>query len=522
MAKSSADFKVTTTQSRNGNSALKRPLSKSKLLAYRQCERRLWLEVNLPQARVDSTDAKARFAAGHQVGDIARRLYDPKGRGVLVDFKAEGFEAAFTRSAALLGETKPVFEAGFAAAGALAFADVMLPVRSGGRLTWRMVEVKSATIVKDYQRDDVAVQAHVAREAGVALSAVALACIDSSWTYPGGDDYRGLLIEHDLTEEAFARGEEVQSWIEAAHGILRKRKEPAISTGAHCMSPFECGFIEHCRTGEQQAEFPIAWLPRVQTNALKAHLAQPHVSDLRDVPDELLNEKQLRVKVQTIKGKPFFDSAGAAQALAAFKLPLLFLDFETIQFAVPIWPGTRPYQQIPFQFSLHHLKADGSLTHREFLDLTGNDPSEAFAAALLGACGAKGSVFTYNAAFEKARIKELALRFPQFQSKLDALLARIVDLLPIAEAHYYHPSQCGSWSIKKLLPAAVPRLSYASLGGVQDGGAAMEAYAEAIHPDTSPARQHVLRAELLKYCQLDTYAMVKLWQVFANRKDLKL
>ena len=138
-----------------------RPLSKSKLLAFRQCPKRLWLEVHQPELRADSGPAVARFATGHQVGDIARQLYDPQSLGALIDPQAEGFDAAFARTQHLLTHShQPIFEAGFRAGGALAFADVLLPSDEGEHLGWRMVEVKSSTSVKDYHRDDAAIQSY--------------------------------------------------------------------------------------------------------------------------------------------------------------------------------------------------------------------------------------------------------------------------------------------------------------------------------------------------------------------------
>jgi hypothetical protein len=231
---------------------------------------------------------------------------------------------------------------------------------------------------------------------------------------------------------------------------------------------------------------------------------------------------QQRVKQHTLANTVYFDAAGAAADLAAHSLPAYFLDFETIQFAVPIWKGTRPYQMITFQFSLHTLKEDGQLEHTGFLDLSGNDPSESFAHALIIACGEQGPVYVYNASFETARIRELAARYPELSEPLLAINARVVDLLPIARTRYYHPSQHGSWSIKKVLPAAVPELRYDALDGVQDGGMAMESFLEAIHPDSSAERKAEIEQQLLAYCQLDTYAMVRLWQVFAGRTELRL
>ena len=497
-----------------------RTFSKSKLLALRQCPKRLWLEIHRPDLREDSAATQASFKIGHQVGDIAQRIYDPDGLGALIDVKSEGFDAAFVRSKALLHTTQPIFEAGFSAGGALAFADVMLPVQVDSQQFWRMVEVKSATSVKDYHRDDAAIQAFIARTAGVPLQGIAVAHIDNTWVYPGDEDYRGLLREVDLTDEAFSRAEEVKSWIENAALTTASPAQPATKTGVQCSKPYACGFFNHCSKDNPQPEFPVNWLPRIGKKAVA--YAEQGVIDLRDVPDDQLNVKQRRVKAHTAANTTYFDAEGAATLLAQYDLPAYFLDFESIQFSIPIWKGTRPYQQNVFQFSLHTLHQDGRLEHTGRLDLSGDDPSEGIATALVAVCGTHGPVYVYNSAFECGRINEMAERFPALSEPLLAINERIVDLLPIAREHYYHPSQHGSWSLKVVLPAVVPELRYDDLLGVRDGGMAMDAYLEAVHPDTSRERQFEISDELHKYCKLDTYATVRLWQVFAGRTDLTL
>ncbi len=499
-----------------------RLLSKSKLIAYRQCPRRVWLEVHQPALRKDSASAQARMEAGNDLGRLARALYDPDHKGVLIDAQKEGFSQALQRSKEVLNSTVPVFEAGFAANGGIAFADVMVPVEQRSGPAWRMIEVKSATSVKDYHREDAAIQAYIARAAGVDLAAIAVAHIDSTWVYDGDGDYRGLLAEVDLTEMAGVRALEVESWIEAAQDIVAAPTEPAISTGAQCSDPFDCGFLAHCRTGEPQARFPVEWLPRVQKKSVQDFIETKSITDLSDVPDEYLNDVQRRVKEHTISGTPYFDRKGAARALAAHKLPALFLDFETAQLAIPRWRGMRPYQQIPFQFSLHKLSANGVLEHVAYLETSGDDPSGAFAEALVKECPGTSPIFVYNAGFENSRIRELADRLPSLRKPLLAITARIVDLLPIARTYYYHPSQHGSWSIKYVLPAVAPDLSYDKLEGVKDGGMAMTAYLEATASTTTPERKQEIRRQLLEYCKLDTYAMVRVWQSFAGREDLKL
>ena len=299
-----------------------RTLSKSKLLAYRQCPKRLGLQVHRPKLREDSATTQASFAVGHQVGNIARRLYDLKGNGVLIDPQADGFDAALARTQELLQSAQPIFEAGFRADGALALADVMLPVSKNGKLAWRMVEVKSSTSVKDYHRDDAAVQSFVARSSGVPLTKIALAHIDSDWVYPGNEDYNGLLLENDLTDEVFDRGDEVRSWIAEAQQIVAKKPEPSIATGKHCGNPYECGFLACCQSHEPQAEQSIKWLPGRLSNGLQAHIDAQGVTELRDVPDELLNDKQQRVKAVILEWwlRRFADAVTNVQKYPAIKV----------------------------------------------------------------------------------------------------------------------------------------------------------------------------------------------------------
>lgn len=492
-------------------------LSKSKLLAFRQCERRLWLELHRPGQRHDDRASQAALSASRQLGDLARRLYDPDRYGVLLDPAADGIEAMLARSRSLLASAQPVFEAGFEAGGALAFADVLLPVDPEAR-RWRMVEVKSSTRVKDCHREDAAIQAYVARAAGVALDRIALARIDSSWVYPGNGRYRGLLVEEDLSAEAFGRSAEVAAWIARAQEVAAQENEPDVRPGEHCDSPDACGFKGHCGAAAPAVEYPASWLPRIASRALKECIGAG-AADMRDVPDELLNEIQLRVKRHTLSGAIYFDAGGAAADLAPYPPPACFIDFETIAFAVPIWAGTRPFQMIPFQFSVHRLDEAGRLAHRDFLDLSGDDPSRPFAEALADACRGPGPVFVYNAGFETARIADLAARFPDLAPALLAINERVVDLLPVARERYYHPRQQGSWSIKQVLPAIAPDLRYEGLDGVRDGAAAMHAFLEGIAPDTDPARKRQIERQLRDYCHLDTLAMVRLWEFFTGREE---
>jgi hypothetical protein len=493
-----------------------RNLSKSRLIAFRQCPKRLWLEVHHPERRDDSDITKASFKVGNEVGETAHQIYDPDGVGVLLNAQRDGYSFTLKRSAELLETCNPIFEAGFVANGAMAFSDVLLPVQIDGQKMWRMVEVKSSSGVKEYYREDAAIQAYIFRNAGVPLVSISIAHVNTGWTYEGEGDYRGLLKENDITVEVFARDEEVKEWINNAHQTAGQSTEPEINTGRHCGSPFECGFLKYCKSKEHQAQYPVQWLPGINTKALKEYINAHPALEMKDVPDELLNELQLRVKTHTLFGQPYFDQKAAAYELRHHTFPAFFLDFESTQLAVPKWKGMRPFQQIVFQFSLHILDETRNQTHKEFIELSGEDPSLKFAEALIEACQITGPIYVYSASFEGGRIKELADRFADLAPALLAIKNRLVDLHPITKNNYYHPDQHGSWSIKDVLPVVAPDLSYRELEGVKDGNMAMAAYKEATHPDTTIERKDEIKKSLLAYCKLDTLAMVRLWEFLSG------
>jgi hypothetical protein len=502
-------------------------LSKSKILAYRQCPLRLWLEIHQPTQCKIPAAKQILFKNGHNLDKVAQRIYDPHGRGTLIDRNPQHLASALSQTQQLLTQRRIIFEAGFQAGGVRFFADVLRPVLKGKnkRQEWRLVEVKSSTEIKDYHRDDVAFQAWVAKSSGLPLAGVSLAYIDKSWVYPGNDDYTGLLIEEDLTKEAFGRSQEVAQWVQDAQAIVSQQQPPSISMGDQCEHPYECSFIDYCRSQRPKTPHPVEWLPKSKT--LKTYIQTNSIIDMSDVPDsipgnqkkqiKLLSDRQKRVKTCTLSGQPYFNKAGAAKALEGHDCPAYFLDFETVAPAVPIWKGTRPYQQIPFQFSCHRLNRNGCVRHVEFLDTTGQDPSRPFIQALLRACGEQGPIFVYNASFEISRMRGLAERFPHYADALPALIDRVVDLLPIARNHYYHPDQAGSWSLKAVLPTIAPKLNYSRLTGVQDGNTATMAYLEAIAPETTRAREWEIRDRLLDYCKLDTKALIRLWKFFSGK-----
>lgn len=476
-------------------------LSKTKLLAYLQCRKRLWLEVHRPElAELDP--AAIGFRHGHGVGEAARSLHPG---GILVETDDPAQALVETRRLIAGHPAKPLFEAAFEHAGVLIRTDLLVPDGNG----YRMVEVKASARVKDYHYSDCAVQAWVCRQAGLPLGRVELAHVDTGFVYPGGGDYRGLLKTVDLTGAIEAVVGQVPDWIGAARATLAG-SEPDITPGEQCSVPYECPFMAYCAKAAglpAETGFPLRILPRA--GKLRAALEAESYRDLREVPPGRLTKPiHQRVQRVALTGEAELDPA-AAEVLRRLSYPRHFVDFESIQFAVPCWPGTRLYQQIVFQWSCHIEDAPGELRHHEFLGDDGDDPRRAFAEALIAALGASGPVFVYNIAFERTCIARLAESFPGLSTPLLAIGARMVDLLPIARGHYYHPAMDGSWSIKAVLPTVAPELDYESLQ-VQHGAMAQEAYAELITPGTAPERRAELRQGLLEYCKLDTLALARL------------
>lgn len=476
-------------------------LSKSKVIAFRQCPKRLWLEIHRPELRIDDAGSQLRFAAGNTVGEIAREQYP----GGLLIAPNNDLKAALQETKVEVERSikRPLFEATFQANDVLVRVDLLLPSARG----WALVEVKSSTGVKDYHLEDAAIQTWVAKNAGIEISSTSVQVIDSQWTYPGKLQYAGLFKQLQVDEAIASHIDNVASWVEDAKDVAAGN-EPQQEMGPHCDSPFSCGFKAHCSVGLAQAEYPVAWLPNLHWTK-RVLLEDQQITDLREVEPELLSETQRRVQFATQTGDVFRSSLSDSEKamLAGVRY---YIDFETIAFAVPIWAGTRPYEKIPFQWSCHIEQLDGTLEHHMFLDISGNNPERDFAKSLIAVVGTTGPVIVYHQSFESGVVARLAAKFPELASRLLAINERMVDLLPLTRTHYYHPDMQGSWSIKNVLPTIRPDLAYATLTGVADGGGAMEAYAEAIAVDTPAGRREQLEGELRSYCERDTEAMVHL------------
>lgn len=484
-------------------------LSKSKIIAHQQCPKRLWLDKFQPELRQDDAGSVANMAQGNEVGDLARRLFPG---GVLIDEEDLGQAIEATREVMAKHPKKPIYEATFQHDGVLVRADILLPERGGA---YRLIEVKSSTSMKDYHRNDIAVQASITEAAGVKLKRIELAHIDNEFVYQGNSDYNGLLRCVDMADEIAALKPLVPAWTKAVRRTLAG-SEPDIAPGEQCSTPFACPYAGHCSPQDPEA-FPVELLPRITAPQVERLKAEGY-ADIRDIPGRVLtNEKHELVRRVTRTGRRHLDFPAALAFMDSLAFPRYFIDFETLNPAIPRWAGSRPYQQIPFQWSCHIQGRTGELRHEAFLAEGSDDPRRAFAETLIQTLKQRGPVLVYNASFEVSRLRELAEHFPDLRDALLRIIERVVDLLPVARDHYYHPAMRGSWSIKAVLPTIAPELDYRNLS-VADGGMAQEAFREILEPATTAERRAELRQGLLDYCERDTFAMVRLAEFFTRGK----
>ncbi|MBI4312590.1 MAG: DUF2779 domain-containing protein [Chloroflexi bacterium] len=479
-------------------------LSKSRFSAGLQCLRRLYLEVYHPELAPEPSAAQqALFDTGNRVGALARKLFPG---GLLIETPYDRHSEAVEATGHALSDASipATYEAAFAHEGIRIRCDVL---QRNGDGSFDLFEVKSSSRVKDEHIPDVAIQLHVVEGAGVRVRAAHVLHINTAYVYLGGDyDLHGLFQADDVTSEAreFLR-DEAPGKLAAMWEALRSDEAPAVGTGARCENPYLCPFYDYCH--QDFPEFCVEQLPHL-SGKLRAALAGAGIVDIRRIPPGFsgLSAMQQRVQESVVGGRPFV-SGGLADALAQVREPLHFLDFEAVNPALPLFPGTRPFQAVPFQWSLHTLDSDGKLRHQAFLHGGRDDPRPAFAESLLSAVDGDAPIVVY-ATYEATRLNDLAQHIPSRAAGIQAVRSRLFDLLRFLREHYYHPGQHGSFSLKDVLPALAPDLGYGDLL-LREGSAAALAYEKMLWPDTPQEERERLRQALLDYCQRDTLALVK-------------
>ena len=477
-------------------------LAKKTAVAGLRCQKLLWWMIHdahaeeLQPARGD----EYRFSEGRRVGEVARQ-YVPG--GVLISGErgdALGRLDA-TRRAMADAAVPAIYEAAFVADDTLVYADI-LERRDAG---WTLIEVKSGTSVSaDEHLPDIAVQGAVLRAAGVRVDRYEIMHLNRECRFP---DLSNLFIREDVTDDVLARLDEMDRALVSLVRVARAGSAPAVAIGDQCSKPRDCAFRDRC--------WPVLPKHHVSTLYMMKRKAKDWVSQGYETIDQLPDDLKLsaiaaRQRRAVREGAVVVEREALVKALADVARPVAHLDFETIQPAIPRWPGGRPYDQIPVQLSCHVVTADGTTTHHEWLFDGQGDPRPPAARAILDACAGAKTVTAYYSNFEKQCIELVAEACPGEAPALLEIANKLVDLLPIVRNHVYHPDFGGSFSLKAVLPALVPEMSYAGLVIAEGGTAQAELSRLFFDAGMSEEERREIRDALLRYCKLDTEAMVAL------------
>ena len=488
-------------------------LSKSKYVQVWTCPRGAWIRKYHPEAVPQDENKLSRFRQGDEVGDLARGLFGPFVN--VTAMKEDGsldLPKMMENTRAEMEKGTPVIcEAAFSHEGLYCAVDLLRKEGNG----WAVYEVKSSSDgLQDKYIADVSYQKYVLEHCGVKVTGVYLVCIDSSYVLgPEGLDISRLFKINDLWEPACREQEAtVPGVLETAEKVLGSGEEPAAELNENCR---DCELFRYCT---RDLPVPNVFdLYRLQKKKMIEYYRKGLVSygDLEQA-GVITNATQLRQIDFQLRDRGIHAEKEKLRAfLSELTYPLYFLDFETMMPAAPFCVGTRPFAQIPFQYSLHAVEREGGdLKHREFLAESGTDPRRDIAEALCRDIPADACVTAFNKQFECGRLRELAETFPDLAEHLNAIADHITDLLvPFQKGWYYRREIGGSFSIKSVLPAICPddpELDYHALEGVHNGTEAMSVFPEIRHME--PEEQEKARRNLLAYCRLDTLAMVKVWE----------
>ncbi|MEO8232784.1 MAG: DUF2779 domain-containing protein [Ignavibacteriota bacterium] len=479
-------------------------LSKSSFIRGVQCEKQLYLyKYHYNEMDQLSDMQKAIFKRGTDVGKLAQLLF-PNGIDASPKSQFEYDKAVAVTKNLINDNQKVIYEASFNFSDVLSVADIVVNEKSG----LKVFEVKSSTSISETYIRDAALQYWVITNCGYKIK-------DFSITYINNQYIRKGAIELDkffFTESVLKNILPLQKWIEENikrfKTVLSKRIIPKIDIGEHCYDPYICGFFEYCR--KHIPENSVFYLSGVHLTK-KYDLYRSGIIKLEDIPDDAGLSKNAKLQVDIYKSqKDLIDKKAIKDFVSDLNYPMYYMDFESFQSAVPMFDNSKPYQQIPFQYSLHYKKNKKSkVEHFEFLADTGNDPRIKFIENLLRDTKGEGDILAYNKSFEILRLKEIADAFPKYKKEIEERISRIKDLmLPFQKKYYYTHKMQGSYSIKYVLPALISELSYNDLE-INEGGLASTAY-ESLYYETDLMKIAETRNNLLQYCKMDTYAMVKI------------
>lgn len=484
--------------------AVSTALSKSLYCLGVQCPKMLWLKKHKPDLFDDSTMNQAVLETGSEVGDLAMGLFGPFTEVKKDDESKMIFE---TERLIAAGE-KIIAEASFAYDGLFCSVDIL---KNLGDKKFELYEVKSSTEVHDIYLHDVAYQVYVMEKCGFSVQKASLVYINNKYIRGKELEIDKLFAIEDLTDTVRQMQTEVKDRIAELKACISTTEEPVLKLGKYCFSPYDCGFWKYC---SKDLPSPNVFdVSSMQTRTKFKYYDQGIISfeDLLKKADLNAGQK-LQIQHALADLADYIETDKVRAFLDTLSYPLYFLDFESFQPAIPIYENSWPFEQITFQYSLHYYEEKGGeLKHKEFLAEAGKDPRRELAEKLCEDIPLNVCTLAYNMQFEKTRIKELSKLYPDLADHLMNIHDNIIDLMiPFQQKQYYTKAMQGSYSIKYVLPALFPNdpsLDYHNLEGVHNGSEASAAFAAM--EKMSPEELAECRANLLKYCGLDTFAMVR-------------
>ena len=487
-------------------------LTKSDYIKYLQCKKYLWLYKNRKELLPEDIDdnLERAFQSGYEIEATAYKLYPG---GIEVD--ASNIPKAIAKTKLLMEDnTALIFQASISGKELFCRADI---IRYNKALdAWDIIEVKSSTEVKDIYIDDLSFQKICFEKAGLKVGRVLLIHVNNQYVKNGSINPHELLTEVDITEEVKNIEEETRIEIKNAFEVLKIKDEPEIQVLRQCANPYECPFIPYCwKDFSDHSIYSIAGA--LGKKKLEA-LLDEGVMEVRDIPSEFLTNDKLRKHHYAVSNNVVhIEKDNIGNELSNVEYPIYFLDYETYAPAIPIIDGYRPYQRIVFQYSLHILESSNAeLQHLYFLAKGLKDPTRDMAKSLQEHIGKDGSVIAWNMGFEKGCNTEMGERALGFQMFFKDINNRMYDLMHVFKKGFYvHKEFHGSASLKKVLPVVVPELDYNELD-ISEGMAASNSWGDMVTKDMNQEGQDKIYNDLLKYCELDTLAMVKILERLNN------
>jgi len=481
-------------------------LSKSTFIRGLQCEKSLYLYKHNYNLRDEiSPQLQAIFNQGKNVGILAQGLF-PNGVDASPPDHFKMQESVFkTKQFIEAGETI-IYEATFQYNGVLAALDILVKDDDG----WKAYEVKSSTSVSDVYINDAAIQYYTIVNSGIHLKDISIVYINNQYVKDGEINVHELFTIESVYDRVQKVLPKIHNQIARFKSVIKSKSEPILDIGTHCSTPYNCDFKGYC--WKHIPEYSIFDISGLYANKKFELYNQGIITfdqlDLNNAPLNGNQKTQVRIE---LNGTTHLDRDNISKFLNDLEYPLYFLDFETMGPAVPIYNNSRPYQQLVFQYSLHIQKENGGILHKEYLAEADQniDPREGFVKKLIQDCGNYGDVLVYNIGFERGKLNDLIAYYPQYAEDINLIINRLKDLMiPFQQKWYYTPEMKGSYSIKSVLPALVPELSYQDLE-IKEGGTASTVFTQMVLGNFTGNIVNTRQA-LLAYCKLDTYAMVKI------------